>query len=90
MAEFVIWAFRRQQATDDEDVEELAGEIFDIVFDAGGDGKIDVNEFIAGLERVKSNLSYDEKHDLFREADENGGGFIDREEFVKLMTKYSE
>ena len=47
-------------------------------------------EFIVGLEKCKSDLSYDEKHDLFREADENGGGFIDREEFVKLMTKYSE
>ena len=89
MAEFVIWAFRRQQATESEDMEEVAGEIFDAVFDITSDGKIDVNEFIIGLEKIKSDLSYEEKHELFREADENGGGYIDREEFVALMTKYS-
>ena len=90
MAEFVVWAFKRQQATKPMDVEELAGEIFDLVFDRTADGKIDVNEFIAGLEHIKSALSYDEKHELFREADENGGGFIDKEEFVALLMKYSD
>ena len=90
MAEFVVWAFKRQQATKPMDVEELAGEIFDLVFDRTSDGKIDVNEFIAGLEHIKSALSYDEKHELFREADENGGGFIDKEEFVALLMKYSD
>jgi Ca2+-binding EF-hand superfamily protein len=90
MAEFVVWAFKRQQATKPMDVEELAGEIFDLVFDTTADGKIDVNEFIAGLEHVKSALTYDEKHELFREADENAGGFIDKEEFVALILKYSD
>jgi len=91
-AEFVLWAFHHQleQASKGhEGVEELAGRIFDQVFDLGGDGKIDVNEFIVGLERCKADLSYDEKHEMFREADENGGGFIDKHEFTELILKYS-
>jgi calmodulin len=90
LAEFVIWAFKRQQDNTPMKVEELAGLIFDQVFDDTKDGKIDVNEFIVGLEKVKSELTYDEKHDLFREADENGGGTIDKEEFVTLIMKYSD
>ncbi len=45
-------------------------------------------EFIAGLERAKSELSYDEKHELYKEADRNRDGSIDREEFITMMTRY--
>jgi Ca2+-binding EF-hand superfamily protein len=72
-----------------EDIEELAAEIFDEVFDFSADGRIDVDEFIFGLDKIKSDLTYNEKHDLFREADENASGFIDKDEFIELMLKYN-
>jgi Ca2+-binding EF-hand superfamily protein len=100
MAEFVVWAFHRNENDHDNheeimDLEQLkliAESIFDDVFDTGKekDGKIDVNEFIAGLTSIQSQLNYNEKHDLFREADENGSGYIDKEEFVALLLKYNE
>ena len=91
MAEFVIWCWAYQNKTNEsseDDVEELCGRIFDTVFDDSADGKVDVIEFIQGLDRTKSELSYDEKHELFKEADRNHDGIIDREEFIRMMTKY--
>ena len=90
MAEFIVWCWARQSAEEnkEDDIEEMCGKIFDETFDDTQDGRVDVMEFISGLERAKSELSYDEKHELFKEADCDSNGSIDREEFVKMMTKY--
>ncbi|XP_063681917.1 calmodulin-like [Bolinopsis microptera] len=56
------------------------------VFDQDNNGYIDAVELQTILSNMGENLPMDQVEDMIREADLNGDGLIDYEEFIKMMT----
>lgn len=56
------------------------------VFDQDNNGYIDAAELQTILSNMGENLPMDQVEDMIREADLNGDGLIDYEEFIKMMT----
>jgi len=56
------------------------------VFDKDGDGNITAVELKAVMENLGEQLTDGEVAEMVREADSNGDGMIDFEEFKKMMT----
>lgn len=55
------------------------------VFDKDGDGKISMAELKTVMANLGENLTNDEIEEMIREADADGDGEVDYEEFVKMM-----
>ncbi|KAK9115127.1 hypothetical protein Syun_021924 [Stephania yunnanensis] len=56
-------------------------------FDANGDGKISWTELGSIMASLGYNATEEELHKMIREADSDGDGFIDLNEFIELNTK---
>ena len=69
----------RENDTEDELIEAFR------VFDRDGNGLISAQELRFVMTTAGEKLEEDEIDDLIREADINGDGYIDYEEFVKAM-----
>lgn len=55
------------------------------VFDRDGDGFISANELRDSMTNLGERLSHDEVSDMIKEADQDGDGQINYDEFVKMM-----
>ena len=55
------------------------------VFDKDGDGKISSTELKQVMANLGEKLTDDEIEEMIREADADGDGEVDYEEFVKMM-----
>jgi len=55
------------------------------VFDKDGNGKISKEELKLVMKNLGENLTDDEISEMILEADDNGDGAVDYEEFVKMM-----
>lgn len=55
------------------------------VFDKDGNGKISQQELKLVMKNLGENLTDEEINEMIREADDNGDGEVDYEEFVKMM-----
>lgn len=66
------------------DIEEELIEAFK-VFDRDGNGLISAHELRFVMSTSGEQLSEEDIEEMIREADENGDGYIDYEEFVKMM-----
>ena len=61
------------------------------MFDKDGNGKISQQELKLVMKNLGENLTDEEINEMIREADDNGDGEVDYEEFVKMMqTKWSD
>eukprot|EP00116_Pleurobrachia_bachei_P014004 sb/3474266/ len=65
---------------------DLMGTVAAIVFDKNGDGKISSVELRDVMVSLGEKLTDDEIDQMIREADTNNDGYVDYEEFVKMMT----
>ena len=67
--------------------EESARRMFNILDEQGGQGcgKVTTKKFKDLLELFGMNMSYEEVNDLFHEYDEDFDGYLDDEEFVRMM-----
>ena len=70
----------------DENAEEEMREAFQI-FDADGNGKITSDELRLIMENLGEKLTDEEITDMVKEADIDGDGEINYEEFVRMMFK---
>lgn len=66
------------------DIEEELIEAFK-VFDRDGNGLISAHELRFVMSTSGEQLTEEDIEEMIREADENGDGYIDYEEFVKMM-----
>lgn len=66
------------------DIEEELIEAFK-VFDRDGNGLISAHELRFVMSTSGESLSEEDIEEMIREADENGDGYIDYEEFVRMM-----
>ena len=55
------------------------------MFDKDGNGKISKEELKLVMKNLGENLTDDEISEMILEADDNGDGAVDYEEFVKMM-----
>lgn len=55
------------------------------VFDRDGNGLISAHELRFVMSSSKEELTEEDIEEMIREADENGDGYIDYEEFVRMM-----
>uniref|UniRef100_A0A7S1THJ8 EF-hand domain-containing protein n=1 Tax=Compsopogon caeruleus TaxID=31354 RepID=A0A7S1THJ8_9RHOD len=81
-AEFVTLMARKMRNSD-KDVE--IREAFN-VFDSDGDGKISATELRKIMHNLGERLTDEEINQMIREADVNGDGEIDYEEFVRMLS----
>ena len=67
--------------------EESARRMFNILDEQGGQGcgKVTTKKFKDLLELFGMNMSYEEVNDLFHEYDEDFDGYLDEDEFVRMM-----
>ena len=84
--EFV--ALMSKKMTETETREELKAAFSH--FDKDGNGVIDRNELLLVMEQLGERLSDQEADEMMQEADCNGDGQIDFEEFVKMMAATSD
>lgn len=80
-SEFLALMARKMK---DVDTEQEVKEAF-AVFDKNNDGKISADELRVVMSKLGEKLSEEEIDEMIREADLDGDGFIDYEEFVKLL-----
>jgi len=55
------------------------------VFDKDGNGKISKEELKLVMKNLGENLTDEEINEMIREADDDGDGHVDFDEFVKMM-----
>lgn len=55
------------------------------LFDRDGNGKISANELLLVIRSSGENLSETEIYEMIQNADKDGDGYIDYEEFIRLM-----
>ena len=55
------------------------------VIDRDGNGLINADELFAIMEHIKEGISKDEAEEMIKEADQDGDGHLNYEEFVKIM-----
>ena len=55
------------------------------IFDRDGNGYIDFHELKSVITRLGEPISNEEADNLFRDADLNGDGKLDYDEFVKMI-----
>jgi Ca2+-binding EF-hand superfamily protein len=70
------------------DPEESARRMFDILDEQGshgGNGTVTTKKFKDLLNLFGMKMSYEEVRELFHEYDENFDGYLDQEEFVRMM-----
>lgn len=80
-AEFVTLMARKMNNTDkDAEIREAFN-----VFDKDGSGKISSEELRHIMKSLGEDLTEEEIHQMIREADTNGDGEIDYEEFVRML-----
>ncbi|OSX80716.1 hypothetical protein BU14_0033s0060 [Porphyra umbilicalis] len=81
-AEFVTLMARKMNNTDKD------SEIFEAfkVFDKDGSGKIDATELRNIMMSLGENLSDEEVNQMIKEADLNGDGEIDFDEFMRMLS----
>jgi len=82
--EFLSLMARKMKDTDTEDNEEELIEAFK-VFDRNGNGFISAAELRYVMTNLGEKLTDEEVDEMIREADVDGGGQINYEEFVKMM-----
>jgi len=58
------------------------------MFDVDGNGKIDVVELQTGMDKLGEHLTQDQAQDMMLEADKDGDGFIDEEEFAATIFQF--
>lgn len=81
-AEFVTLMARKMNNTDkDAEIREAFS-----VFDKDGSGKISGDELRQIMKSLGEDLTDDEIQQMIREADTNGDGEIDYEEFVRMLS----
>mmetsp|Transcript_12836 Transcript_12836/g.39506 ORF Transcript_12836/g.39506 Transcript_12836/m.39506 type:complete len:152 (+) Transcript_12836:179-634(+) len=80
-AEFLTLMARKMKHSDGQDEIREAFK----VFDKDGSGKISANELWAVLTKLGEKLTEEEANEMIKEADLNGDGEIDYQEFVKMM-----
>lgn len=81
-AEFVTLLARKMNNTDkDAEIREAFN-----VFDRDGSGKISCHELHHIMKSLGEDLTHEEIQQMMKEADKNGDGEIDYEEFVQLLT----
>ena len=81
----------------------MAEEVFHGVLDADGDNYISLHEWVTGLHRMRSGLSFEEMHELFDEnavpddeegqnavPDDEEGHFMSHQKFVELLVRAAE
>ena len=71
----------------------MAEEVFHGVLDADGDNYISLHEWVTGLHRMRSGLSFEEMHALFHEnavPDDEEGHFMSHQKFVELLVRAAE
>ena len=56
------------------------------MFDMDGNGTIDRDELRNVMKQLGEKLSEEDIEEMIQEADKNGDGLIDYDEFVKYMT----
>ena len=56
------------------------------MFDSDGSGKISQEELKLVMQNLGEKLTDEEITEMIREADEDGDGEVDFDEFVKMMT----
>ena len=78
----------KKQAKDLDNSVELK-EAFKI-FDRDGDGFVDAKELMHVVTLYGDKLSQEEAEELLREADQNGDGKLDYNEFVRMMIQGDE
>jgi len=87
--EFITMMKRFQESDDTSEAEAKKREAFD-VFDMDGNGYIDKHELRFVMRRLGENLSDEDIKAMFKEADLNGDGLIDFEEFSRLNMCWKE
>ena len=55
------------------------------MFDKDGNGKISKEELKLVMKNLGENLTDEEINEMIREADDDGDGHVDFDEFVKMM-----
>ena len=60
------------------------------IFDRDGDGFVDAKELMHVVTLYGDKLSQEEAEELLREADQNGDGKLDYNEFVRMMIQGDE
>jgi len=55
------------------------------VFDKDGNGRISQQELKLVMKNLGENLTDEEINEMIREADDDGDGHVDFDEFVKMM-----
>lgn len=57
-------------------------------FDADGNGKIDLQELVEAMANLGEEVTLEEAKEMMEEADTNGDGFIDEEEFATKIFNF--
>ena len=86
--EFMAWQAKAQKGTHEEDINEIARDIFEM-FDEDGSGSITINEFQEGLVRFHIEMTPDEMTILVGELDQDHSGDVGLEEFVELLKMHT-
>ena len=55
------------------------------IFDKDGNGQISANEIVDVMNRLGQSITVEEAMEIIKEADRDGDGYINYEEFVRLI-----
>jgi Ca2+-binding EF-hand superfamily protein len=58
------------------------------LFDSDGNGKVDVDELYKAMIQLGETITLEDAQNMLNEADLDGDGFIDEEEFCKMMSTF--
>lgn len=86
--EFVEWMAMQDGEREDMSEEEMYRSIFELI-DRDNSGEVNAEELRETLEALGEGLTHDDVLALVREADEDGNGTIDLEEFITMLQRHS-
>ena len=79
--EFLTMMAAKEKDCQDDDMQKQVKAAFR-AFDADGNGKIDLNELVEAMTNLGEAVTLEEAQEMMAEADTNGDGYIDEEEFA--------